>query len=37
MINCGDVTKEHINNCNLNWPQIPDHVYRKIWKNKHIT
>ena len=25
-----DVTKENINQHNLNWPQIPDHPYRKL-------
>ena len=27
MINCDDVTKENINNHNLNWLQIPDYPY----------
>ena len=28
MVNFDDVTKENIKECNLNWPQIPDHPYR---------
>ena len=28
MINYDDITEENINKHNLNWPQIPDHLYR---------
>ena len=30
MINFDDVTKENIEEHNPNWPQIPDHLYRKL-------
>ena len=28
MINFDDITKENIKEHNLNWSQIPDHLYR---------
>ena len=33
MINFDDVTKENITKYNPNWPQVPDHPYKKsiIW------
>ena len=30
MINYDVVTKENANKHNLNWPQIPDHLYRML-------
>ena len=38
MIKFDDVTKGNIKHHNQNWPQIPDHPYRRlwIWKNKFI-
>ena len=43
MINFDDVTKENIKEHNLNWPQIPDYLYKMLivwgstfWENKFI-
>ena len=30
MVNFDDGTKENIEEHNPNWPQIPDHLYRKL-------
>ena len=33
MINCDNATKENMNKHNLNWPNVPDHPYRKEWES----
>ena len=30
MIHCDDVVKENMKDHNPNWPQIPDHPYRRL-------